>query len=178
MGFRTRYPQRQHFGILNLLSWRSLRKWQTQEGHSDLLPETGLQTLLWEVPSLIGRKGASSSLLRCQGGCKPTGPAQFPLAYYNSLILFNLSYSSTAVHSSSNVVSKCTGLNCFFISLWRLPCQATLTGNTFGFFSVKTLRQFVKENFFLPCKYHHCSRPELSNLDAEHIPALAGKDSL
>lgn len=152
MGFRTRYSQIQHLGILNLLCGRSLRKWQKQ-GHSDLLPETGLQTPLWEVPSLIGRKGASSSLqakVRCQGGCKHTGPAQFPLAYYNSLLLFNLSYSSTAVHSSSNLASKCTGLNCFFISLWRLPCQATLTVNTFGFFSVKTTSSVCQGKFFSP----------------------------
>lgn len=34
MGFRTHYPKIWHHGILNILSWRSLRKWQKQESHS------------------------------------------------------------------------------------------------------------------------------------------------
>ena len=45
MGFRTLYPQTRHLGRMNSLSWRSLRKWQKQEGVSDLLlpstPEAG-----------------------------------------------------------------------------------------------------------------------------------------
>lgn len=36
MGFRTHYSQIWHLGILDILSWRILRK-QKKEAHSDLL---------------------------------------------------------------------------------------------------------------------------------------------
>ena len=36
MGFRTSYPQIWHLGPKTVLSQRSLKKWQKQEGHSDL----------------------------------------------------------------------------------------------------------------------------------------------
>lgn len=57
-GFRTCYPRTCHLDILNILSWRSLRKEQKQEGHSDLAPilptwEVGHKTLLREVLSLF-----------------------------------------------------------------------------------------------------------------------------
>lgn len=38
MGFRTSYPQIWHLGPKTVLSQRSLRKWQKQEGLSDLPP--------------------------------------------------------------------------------------------------------------------------------------------
>lgn len=56
--FRTHYPKIWHFGILNIcpISWRSLRKWQNQEGHSNItpsfFPETDHKTHMWEVPAL------------------------------------------------------------------------------------------------------------------------------
>lgn len=45
-------------GLLNILSWRSMWKWQRQEGSSDLLlhsaffSEADHKTLMWEMPSL------------------------------------------------------------------------------------------------------------------------------
>lgn len=38
MGLRTRYPQIWHLGLKTVLSRRSLRKWQKQEGLSNLPP--------------------------------------------------------------------------------------------------------------------------------------------
>lgn len=43
-------------GIWDIVSWRSLRKWRKQEGHSDLSPTSlswkGNKTFKWEVPPL------------------------------------------------------------------------------------------------------------------------------
>lgn len=38
MGFRTQHPEICQLDISNVLSWRNLRKWHKQEGHSDLPP--------------------------------------------------------------------------------------------------------------------------------------------
>lgn len=48
VGFRTQHPEIYQLGISNVLSWRNLRKWYKQEGHSDLpppvFPGTGRKT--------------------------------------------------------------------------------------------------------------------------------------
>ena len=77
VGFRTHEPQICHLGILNALSWRSMKKWQKQEGHFDL-PPSPHKTLLWEVPPYTPRKGASLSLKTKRCWEAQTGLAKFP----------------------------------------------------------------------------------------------------
>lgn len=77
-----------------------------------LSPKIGHKTLLWKVPSLFLRE---RSILISEGkGTLRRIPNKPDLpnspVYYTCLILFNLLYFSRAVHSSSNLAEKCSGL--------------------------------------------------------------------
>ena len=94
------YPQIWHPGILNILSWRSLRKWQKQKGHSDFLPlssflcETSHKTLTWGTLPMPGRK--EHSYLWRQRNAKKNSTKQtvlLPAVYYNHPMLFHTPYS-------------------------------------------------------------------------------------
>lgn len=93
--FRTCHPTTGPLDILNILSWRSLRKCQKQEGLSDLprlfSPETGHKTLMWEMPSPYSEE-VSVLMSKMEGKeSKYTG-----LAKYSQFITFN-SYSLCSI---------------------------------------------------------------------------------
>ena len=75
MRFRTRCPRIWDLGIVNILSWRSLRT-AKQKGHSDLLPppphsspKRALKPSCGRYPPGTQRKGASLSL-KIKGHCR------------------------------------------------------------------------------------------------------------
>ena len=67
VGFGIQLPKMWHPGLENSSRWRSLRRWQKQEDHSDPLlphPPTHLlffpKQVMWEVPSLYQEDGRHS----------------------------------------------------------------------------------------------------------------------
>lgn len=107
LGFRTCYLKIWPLCILNILGWWSLKKQQKQEGHSDLLtllPETGHETLIWDVLSLYseGKSILISKTKRYWKKSKQKGLANFPPVYYYDLIFSDLPYFYVTFHSSSN----------------------------------------------------------------------------
>lgn len=61
IGSRTQYPKIWHHGSVNILNWRSLRKWQ-KWGHSDSPPhlsvlKAGDTSPTWQVPCLYQKEG-------------------------------------------------------------------------------------------------------------------------
>lgn len=143
-------PQNTAFGILNTLSWKSLRRWQKQESPwppppLPVFPDKGHKTVLLEVPSLHSRSGASLSLKTKghQEESGQTGLAKFSPVYYNYLIL-NLLYSFTTVPSSSNLAKKYRGLFLWvFIFLWRFLWHTKL--NLYAFLLFFCFYQFTSE---------------------------------
>lgn len=79
-------PKIWHLSLLSILSLKSLRKPQKQEGHFDLSPEAGHTTLPQGGPSDTQREGTSCSLKTRGGREEHTGLsfAQFPTL--NSLL--------------------------------------------------------------------------------------------
>ena len=82
-GVRDTYPKLWHLGIWNISSWKSLRKWQKEEGHFDLPPSS----LKWAIklscercPLYTQRKGTSlPPKIKGHGEeCKQTGLAVSP----------------------------------------------------------------------------------------------------
>lgn len=69
--------------------------------------------------------------------------AKFPPVYYNHLMLFNLSYSSKTVHSSSNLAYKCTILTVSLGLHFFMKVPVSLILNKFMcFFPVNLLYWF------------------------------------
>ena len=96
--------------LLNSSRWRSLKTQQKQESHSDVptyaSPLKQVRKSSCErCPPYTQRTGASLSTNTKGHWEEPeqTGLAKFPPVSYTYLILSDLSYFSTTVHSSSNL---------------------------------------------------------------------------
>lgn len=165
MVFRTCYPQIQQVGILNTISWKTLREQQKQKDHFDFLPcpsspKTGHKILLWKVSPYTPRKQASFSPKRkVHWECKQTSLAKFLPVYCASLRLLNLSYPTqlSTLHSTYCKNTLSLGLH----YLMKAPLYIKLILNKFVCFSPFNLFlsvlfldptgdiKKVEENFFL-----------------------------
>ena len=98
MRFRTCCSKIGHLGLPNILRWRSLRKWQKQEGPPGLPltppPKAGHNTLR-QVPCLHQQKRNFLIFKKIRRGIQASKPCDVSLVYYAYLILPNLSYFCT-----------------------------------------------------------------------------------
>ena len=145
MEFRTCYPKIWQLDLLNILSWRNLRKGRYRSWPS---PKQVIRHLsVWgALPVHWGKEHPYLLRQECQRNLNEQSVLSFP--HFTTLSSYTfLSYHIFPwLYSSSNLVWKDSGLtiSLVFISLWRLLCHIKLLLNQFVCFSLVNL-SFVTE---------------------------------